>query len=500
MNFVGNTVYSDEELSKLSKHVLQKLITIDDVLHLAQAITQKYNYDGYITSLAFIPEQDVVDGKITIQIIESKVGSITMEGNKWARDRFIKNGILHPCGLREGKIFRVTDVDKSLKEFKKYNYLKSDIYVEDSGELEKTNIHLNVKDRFPITFNTSWDDYGRNLVGLQRATLVLGNENLTGFGDKVYGGTVLAHGTTGALAGYQIPISKYGTKLAFDYGYTRVKLGQDLKPYGIKGTYTSYLTRIIQPLYKSSSTEVEGSIGFDFNNSNSRLGLMNMEMSDYSLRVLRGNIYATHDDRLGRSLVSFNSDFGFSGLGATKQEGNNARTKFTKFGLNAIRLHRLPFEGSYLVMKLGGQYSPDPLYPIEQMQMGGFNSIRGYSTGVLIADYGYSGSIELRTPVPGFQKILPDKYKQISDRVKLVWFYDFGYLKEHKNLYNYAQNFMQGAGGGLNVYLSDALSLNLAVGVPLGKNDYKDGSARFYFSLNSAIDNILYRKFHKEYL
>ena len=59
---------------------------------------------------------------------------------------------------------------------------------------------------------------------------------------------------------------------------------------------------------------------------------------------------------------------------------------------------------------------------------------------------------------------------------------------------------MQGAGGGLNVYLSDALSLNLAVGVPLGKNDYKDGSARFYFSLNSAIDNILYRKFHKEYL
>lgn len=498
INFEGNKVYKTSYLNDFASNLIGQEIYVDDIIELAGRITKQYQFDGYITSYAYVPEQDVIDGNVTIRIVESKIADIDIEGNKWLRKSYITREICNLNGLKEDKVFNVNQIDAVLKTANSMPYFKAGVTVNKNPESDNTDIHLNVKDRLPVTLNMAWDNLGRSLVGQQRFRTTLTYDNLTGFGDSLYGGVILARRTTGVIAGYKIPVSPWGTKLAFDYGYTNVRIGGEFSEFGLRGNSTSYLLRLIQPIYKNSTTELEASVGLDFASSNTAAKNGDYELGGYNLRVLRANLYGSHDDKTGTTFVILNGDFGLHGLGATHETNGEPDSAFQKVGANIIRLQRIPLKESYLVLRLGGQWTPNQLYPMEQYQLGGFNNVRGYQPGVLLGDYGISGTVELRTPVPGLKKILPEKVKHISDFIKLIAFYDFGYIGQNANAYNYTQNFLMSCGAGLNVILPSGFAFNLAVGIPLDRKDYATGDARVHFNLTTDVDRLIYRRFKRE--
>ena len=81
--------------------------------------------------------------------------------------------------------------------------------------------------------------------------------------------------------------------------------------------------------------------------------------------------------------------------------------------------------------------------------------------------------------------------KHWSNNIKLAAFYDWGYVKEHNNLYGYPQNFLHSVGVGTYINLTDAIYVQVGVGIPLGKKYYNEENARMYFAINTDIDKIL---------
>ena len=67
-----------------------------------------------------------------------------------------------------------------------------------------------------------------------------GMDNLTGLGDKIYGGTILSSGATGWMAGYSLPVSSYGTRLSFDFSDSHVRWAGLYKNLNVKGNAQSY--------------------------------------------------------------------------------------------------------------------------------------------------------------------------------------------------------------------------------------------------------------------
>lgn len=124
------------------------------------------------------------------------------------------------------------------------------------------------------------------------------------------------------------------------------------------------------------------------------------------------------------------------------------------------------------------------------MFLGGVYSIRGYQPCEILGDYGVAGSFEIRTPVPGLQKVLPEKIKSWSDKIKLAAFYDWGYVQEYNQVYNYPQQFLHSFGFGTYINLTEAIYVQMGIGIPIGPKFYNDDSARFYFSINTDIDKI----------
>lgn len=493
--YEGNTKVKDSALNALADGVLGQDIYFEDLVKLVKRITKYYQAKGYLTSYAFIPSQNVKNGVVTLCIVESKVDSVTIEGNKWARTWFLKNIVMGKQGIREGDVFNAKALQGALREINIEDYMNATSMVSKSGD--DTLLKLDVKDRFPLRFDFAWDDYGRKYTGEQRASFLLGLDNVTGLGDKIYGGAILASHSTGALAGYSIPISPYGTRLSFDFSNSNIDLGGPYKALKIKGKAQSYAIRITHPLIENAKTNLVAYTGIDFVNASTEAKALNYTLSDYHLHVLRSGLYGMTDDKYGRWLGSLGFDVGLPG--ASKSISDGPQSVFFKVVAGVTRVQRL-FGRTLGILRVNGQYSPNRLYTAEQMQIGGPYTLRGYQPAELIGDYGVTGTAEIRTPIPGLRRILPNKLKFIDDKLRLAAFYDFGWIKEHNHLYDYPQNFLHSVGFGSYISITDWMSLQFGVGFPIGKKYYGENTARFYFGLNSELDNLIPKKHHGEQL
>lgn len=484
INFEGNTKIPSEELEKLGLEVLGEDVFFDELLEVCQKVTNYYRAKGYLTSYATVPPQRIVDGVATIRIVESKVGEMNIEGEKWTREWYLRHIIMGKAGLREGDVFNAKNLQRAMKEINKEDYVQVQTEVERQAEGdENTTITLNVRDRFPVNLNFSYDDYGRSYTGSQRVSFLVGMDNLTGLGDKIYGGTILSSGATGWMAGYSLPVSSYGTRLSFDFSDSHVRLGGPYKNLNVKGNAQSYFFKLTQPIIQTAKSDLIFYTGYDYVNANTSANIAGnpLRLSNYNLNVWRSGLYGMTDDNYGRWLGNLGVDFGMGGDG----HGAIQDTTFFKVTAGATRVQRL-FGRSIGIVRVNGQYSPNKLFAAEQMQMGGPYTLRGYQPAELIGDYGVTGTVEYRFPVPFLDRILP----KVDERLKLAVFYDWGWLGENGGIYNYPQQFLHSVGFGTYVNFTDWLTAQVGVGFPLGR-DYNENTARFYFSVNSDLDRLI---------
>ena len=485
INFEGNTMVADEELNKLAMEVLGEDIFFDELLEVCSKVTNLYHERGYLTSYATVPPQRIVDGVATIKIIESKVGEMNIEGEKWTREWYLKHIIMGKAGLREGDVFNAKNLQRAMKEINREDYVQVQTEVErDSTGEENTAITLNVRDRFPVMAGVMYDDYGRTYTGAQRVSFLLGMDNLTGLGDKIYGGTILSSGSTGWMAGYSLPVSSYGTRFSFDFSDSNVKLGGPYRSWNMKGNAQSYFFKFTHPLVQTAKSDLFLYSGYDFVKANTYLSPLGVKsyLSDYRLNVWRTGLYGMTDDDYGRWIGNFAVDFGIGG--SDKTHRNAGDTTFIKFGASATRVQRL-FSRSTGIVRVSGQYSPNKLYAAEQMQLGGPYTLRGYQPAEIIGDYGVSGTIEYRTPIPGLERVWP----WLDDRLRLSVFYDWGIIGTNSDI-SYPKSFLQSVGFGGYMSITDWLAAQFGVGFPFS-HAYSGNTARFYFSVNSDLDRLI---------
>ncbi len=484
VNFEGNTKIDESELQHLALEVLGEDVFFDELLELCSRVTNLYHSKGYLTSYATVPPQRIVDGVATIKIVESKVGDMNIEGEKWTREWYLKHIIMGKAGLREGDVFNAKNLQRAMKEINRESYVQvqTDIEREEAGD-ENTMITLNVRDRFPVQLGFAYDDYGRKYTGEQRVSFLLGMHNLTGLGDKIYGGTIISSGATGWMAGYSLPVSSYGTRLSFDFSDSHVRLHGPYTPLNVKGNAQSYFTKLTHPLVQTAKSDLYLYSGYDYVKANTSVNNVANPyyLSDYQLNVWRSGLYGMTDDNYGRWIGSLGIDFG---MGGSDKTNSGLDKSFFKMTAGITRAQRL-FSRSMGIVRLNGQYSPNKLFAAEQMQLGGPYTLRGFQPAEIIGDYGFSGTVEYRTPIPLMDKIWP----WLDERLRLAAFYDFGWVDSHSHI-DYPAKFLHSVGFGGYFNITDWLAAQVGVGFPL-IDDYGKNTARFYFGINSDLDKII---------
>lgn len=404
----GNTVFTAEQLREVTDPFIQKgVLTTEDIEALRLALTRYYIDRGYATSGAVVPDQDLADQILTIQIIEGRLTKIDIENNYWFRAPYIRWRVERGAGPP----VNVQTLQEHLQLLQlDPRFARINANLKPGLSLGESHLNLRVTEAIPFRVRVGFNNYLSPTVGAEQGFLTVEHQNVTGFGDQL---SVYAAGSSGAHPivniNYAIPIHPSDTTLSVQY--RRFAFAVIEEPFGalnIENRAESYHIGLRQPLLRSLRHELAVAIAGEHQRNESTLlgepfeftaGATNGVFRISALRFRQEYLYRTD-----RQIVAFLSRFsvGFGdvlGSGTSSAVPGSADSRFFAWLGEAQWVRQVEFLRAQLVSRAIAQITPDHLFPLEQLAVGGRYSVRGYREFALVRDNAALASLEARIPI-----------------------------------------------------------------------------------------------------
>ena len=471
-------IFSKSEIYKFTELLQGKDATAEDINNFINILNEQYLKKGIITARAFVKEGSLNGGVLQIELMEAHIGELEIDGLKYNREWFIRSQMSH----KDGDIFSLVDLQKDLKTFNKNSRsIKMRAELKPGKEYGTTDIKLVADESFPYHLSTSFDNFGRDTTGEHRGGILASADSLLGFQDRLAVAFNLARSSFNPYIDYSVPVNRHGTRAGVSYMYGKSKVTSgEYKDFDLISKTTTISAYVTHPLIDTSKGKLNISTSINEKFSTAEIaGMRYSNYRDYSVAVgLGGNYNFEKSVFYGSTYVT---------RGTINDKIRHDHENFTKFNADGYYVHYLPW-GIVGTFKAGGQYSPDNIAYVEQYQIGGISSVRGYSEGVVMAPSSYYASAEMLFPIPFLPETIDvpftdGKSYRLRDSVKFASFIDHGVIFPHKGKIN-RTDVLFSYGFGLRAAVNKYVSTRFYVGFPLmNRKTYRESDASFHFDL-----------------
>lgn len=472
----NSEIFSDTEMAEFASLVEGQELTAEDINNFVQIINNQYAKKKIITARAYL--ESLENGILKIELMEAKIGAIYVEGNRFNRKFFLKKQI----SSKPSDVLNLQVLEEDLKTFNKNaRSIKLTAKLKPGEEYGTTDVILQANESFPYHFSASWDSFGRESTGLLRGGLMLSTDSLFGFQDRLTGAVNLARSTTNPFVDYNFPVNRKGTRVGGSYMFGNSKITSgEYKDFDLTAKTHIFSVYASHPLVDNEKMQLKFNTSANIKLSTSDISNFRYtNYKDYNLAVGFGGRYNFNKSVLFGSLYSTN--------GIIEDEIRSFSQYFTKVNADAYYIHYLP-KGIIATVRAGGQYSPHDISYIEQYQIGGISSVRGYSESLLLGASSYFVSLEMLFPIPFLPEEIKVPFKKDStfrlrDSIKVAAFFDNGAVFPHEGKTG-TTNFLSSVGAGIRLAISKYLTARAYVGIPLMNcGVYDQASARLHFDI-----------------
>lgn len=407
LHLEGNTELEDAIFKDILEGYEGRLLSFEDIRRVAEGVVTRYRENDFLTVSAYLPEQDLSDGHVTIQVVEAKIGEVTVEGAKHYDPDFVR-WMFKPALARQkadGRLPRRSEVQRQLLMLNDNLDLNVRSVLRESTTEGEVDLILQVQDARPVHFGIDYNNLGAQGTGEHRLGASFEWGDLTNRGDVLnlrYVESGLLNANTKGLdlfnVGYSAPLNNNGTYFDFSYANSAFQVGEELQILDIRGEADVIRAGVRHKLIRSTEGNLDLVGGFIYQDiENSILG---QQFSRDRLRELTLGISGDWAGGKGRNYGSLflTQDLG-SALGGSDSNdpltSRQAGGGFTKLKLDLSRVQKLN-DFSYLILKGSHQTAFSNLPFAEQFGLGGISSVRGYSQSVYLGDTGYNLSAEVR--------------------------------------------------------------------------------------------------------
>lgn len=490
-NVVGSTVFSQAELAAILKPYTLRPISFVEILEAQQAITKLYIDNGYITSGAFIPPQEIQNQVIRIEIREGSVEEIKVTGLERLNSHYVYSRLK----LATAAPLNRHDLLNAL-QLLQLDPLIANLSAElDLGTTIGANIlAVKVTEADVVTLQVALDNNRSPSVGTNRRMVRFSHGNLFGFGDRLAAAYVNTDGSD-ALDDltYTIPVNAGNGTFSFTYRHSHGEIVEEpFDDLEIKSTRNTYQATYRQPFYQTPNQEF--SLGFTFARDESKgeygetfFGEARPFPSrgaevDGETKISALRFFQAYTSRNRNEVLALHSQFslGIDAFDPTINQNNQPDSEFFAWRGQAQYLRLLSPETSVL-LRVDTQLAKDTLVPIEQFSLGGAYNLRGYRQDALIADNGIFASAEVRTVIT--------RIPNWSATLQLTPFIDFGHVWNVDDL-ELQKNTLFSLGVGLRLLVSDYLTARIDWGIPiidLVDNNQTLQENGIYFSIEANL-------------
>lgn len=408
--------------------------TLERLRAAAQAVQAMYREAGYGGVVAFVPEQDLRGGVVTIRVVEGRLARVDVTGQQQFDRANIRASL---PSLVEGATPNVRRIDAEIQIANENPAKQVQVLLQPGARPGEVDAALTVAELPVSRFSARLDNTGGGQVGQWRAALGWQHANVLGL-DHVFAAELLtAPQDTSAVASasgsYRAPL--YGRALAVDvYGaWSNVDAGKvgtaagDLQFSG-KGTIVG--TRLSAYLPRQGNIDQRLMAGVELReNKNScqvnglgsqACGSAGASVSAQPLSVTYA-AQATGQWRWGASVgLHANLALGGSHGAAEDFEAARAGSKRRYALLRSSGQVSAPLTDNWLAtLRVNGQWSAQALVSGEMFGAGGAQSVRGYHEREVSGDAGLTMNLEFQGA-----NLLPEDWR--SADLRPVGFIDLG--------------------------------------------------------------------------
>lgn len=482
IHLVGGDNIPADKLRAAYAEFLNQKITLDKVWVIASRVTSILQNEGYFLSRAYVPQQEIDGGKMTLTIVEGYVSEIDLDTA--AKENILVSNwtgrILHQKPL---KIVDIESLLLRLNDIPGQNYRAVLELPHDKNAPEgatRLSILTTPKD---IVARTMIDNFGSRYLGpieiTQQMSLSLIPNQKTDItllsaipmSELKYGGITQT-----------IPLS-YHWAMDLSASITAAHPGYTLKVQDIVNKSRNHGIGFTFHQIRQRNENLSFRVNYEGRDIDSKI-LGSFPLSEDHIRMLRASVNYQKQDALGGynlgdvTLSQGLSVFGASDAGDSNLSRSEAKPDRNKIEASYSRIQSLPYNLS-AVTTFSGQLASGPLYASEEFGFGGQNMGRAYDSSEITGDSGVAGSIELRylgLSMPYNIFAMPYGFYDIGK----VWNKDTGQGKPQS---------ASSTGAGFRISTDSGVNLNIGFAVPLTRNiaaplhGNKQG-ARYMFQLS----------------
>ena len=485
----GVTVYNANDLDPIYRGSLGTEVTLAEVYAIANKITNKYRNDGYVLTQTVVPPQTIDGGSVRLQVVEGFINEVIVEGDETEKSKalieeyagHLQGGTPMNAGVLERYLLLIND----LPGVEARSILRPSRTVTGAADL------VIIVERKKTEVYVGFDNFGSRYLGEYETSVGGAINSLFGVNDRLGAQFVMAGDHKESIdelmfgsVTYDIPVSKYGTKLRFLASLTSTEPGYDLREFDVKGRSQLLGVTVSHPFVRSRNLNLVGYGTFDMKQVESKNNL-EPTRNDRIRSVRLGSQLQFVDTVVGVGVNSagFEISQGLTVFNASKKSDPDLTRQFGdpqyfKAELNLQRLQRVTSNVNVLVAGQG-QWSAVPLLSSEEFGVGGFGLGRGYDPSEIVGDDGIAGKIEV-------QWNEPTKLSLIHD-YQLYTFFDIGRVwNQDATTSANKRESISSTGLGIRADITDKTKAGFAVAFPLTRDvdTRRDKDPRFYVNLN----------------
>ncbi|MEK9536756.1 MULTISPECIES: ShlB/FhaC/HecB family hemolysin secretion/activation protein [Pantoea] len=439
---------------------INQCLSLDRINQLVRAISEWYVQRGYITSRAFLTEQNLSHGTLNITVLEGKLEAIHLQG---ASARQLNMAF----PTRAGRILNLRDIEQGMEQINRLRTTPVQIEIIPSSQPGYSIVNLTSTPEFPLTLGLNMDNSGQRSTGIGQLSGSLVGNDLLGVADRwfVSGGRSSAFSDWRDAQNFQAGVSvPYGYGL-LDYSYSwsnyHSRFNANSFDWYSNGDNISNRLSGSWVLFRNGQIKTGVQLGLNHYVSHNWLNETLLQSSSRKLTSLQ--IGFNHTQKIAGGVATLNPMLsrGMPWFDAESDKGKSddfPKAEFRKWSVSSS-YQRPVTQKMWWLSSFYAQWSPDRLYGSERLTIGGENSVRGYKEQYLSGDVGGYLRNELNYSLFTLPAI-----GEVSTTLAL----DGGWLQSDKQD-RYAAGTLWGSSLGLgtrNAHVSTQLSLGIPVSYP----------------------------------
>lgn len=381
------TVISRAQRAEASRIPANGCLRLADIRQRIREITELYLSMGYITSSAWLPEQDIASGILRINVTEGRIESVTLDGQfEHALQMAFPNAV--------GQLLNLRDVEQGLEQLNRLASRPITIDILPGSRPGFSVLQLtSTEKRFPLSLHAGADNSGQKSTGERQLNGSLIADNLFRLADQwtltvVHDGEFHTDRRSRSLqAGVTVPYGYWLFSAYYGWSDSYQPLMEGKWRY--EGSVQTQRLAVNRTLWRDGQQRLVLEADLTRHQTENRLGDVRLDVSSPTLTSLTTGV--SYSRTLFGGYLTFGPAYsqglGIAGATDDRSASGLPPSDFRRFSLNGSWFYPLASTLSWFTSAYG-QTTPDNLYASERLSVGGQYSVRGFKEQYLNGNRG----------------------------------------------------------------------------------------------------------------